>query len=231
MKFSVDDYASYSPGTGGVAAVSGGTAPTGIIASGQGFFIEGLANGVATYNNSMRNLTGNDDFFRATDRIWLNMENDYGAFSQILIGFVEGATDGIDRLYDGKRLDASSYISLFSIIEDEHYAIQGRGELSEEEIIPIGIKNLVEGNSEYKISIDSLEGLLETSEILLIDKSLNITHSLNSGAYVFNSEQGVFKERFELILKPEALSNDDLTSGEEELIIVKIKIILFRSKL
>ncbi len=224
LNFSVDDYASYNPGTGGVAAVTGGTAPTGIIASGQGFFIEALtSSGVATFNNSMRVTTGNDDFFRATDRVWLNLENDYGAFSQILIGFVEGATIGVDRLYDGKRLDGGSYISFFSIIEDGHYAIQGLEELTEEKVIPLGIKNLVSGENEYRISIDNIEGILETSEIFLVDNLTNVTHDLNSGAYVFNSEEGIFKERFELLLRPEALSIiDNLTDDStEDLMITK----------
>ena len=238
LNFSVDDYAAYTPGTGGIAAVSGGTIPTNVIASGQGFFIEALNAGAATFNNSMRVTTGNDNFFRATnntllnpendnffratDRIWLNLENDYGAFSQILIGFADGATNGIDRLYDGKRLDASSYISFFSVIEDEHYAIQGRSAITEETTIPLGIKNDVPGENKYKISLDNVEGLLETSELFLVDKLLNITHNLNSGAYVFNSEEGVFKNRFELLMRPTTLATDDfLNTPTEELIITK----------
>lgn len=216
LNFSVDDYASYNT-MGGTAAVSGGTAPTGVIASGQGFFIEGLASGVATFNNSMRVTAGNDDFFRTMDRIWLNLENDFGAFSQILIGFTESATNGVDRLYDGKRLDAGSYISFYSIINDDQYAIQGREPLTSDETIPLGIKNLVEGESEYKISIEKAEGLLETSDVFLHDKDLNVTHNLNSGEYRFTSLQGAFNDRFELMLQTDI---PDIAK-EEELIINK----------
>jgi len=218
LNFSVDDYASYTPGTGGIAAVTGGIVPTGTIASGQGFFIEALNAGTATFNNAMRATTGNDNLFRATDRIWLNLENDYGAFSQILIGFVEGATDGVDRLYDGKRLDGGSLISFSSLIDDVSYAIQGKEPLTEEELVPLAIKNLVEGENEYWISIENVEGLLETSGIFLIDHVTDITHDLNSGEYRFTSEQGVHKDRFELFLKNN-LSADILV--EEKLIIIK----------
>lgn len=217
LNFSEDDYASYTAGVGGVAAINGGPPPTGIIASGQGFFIEGVSNGNATFNNAMRVTTGNDDFFRATDRIWLNMENDEGAFSQILIGFVEGATNGIDRSYDGKRLDGGSLISFYSLVDDERFAIQGREPISEEEIIPLGIKNLVEGDNEYKISIENVEGRLESSEIFLVDKVLDVEHDLSNGEYRFNSEQGVFNTRFELVLKTDLI---DYSMGEE-LIITK----------
>jgi len=200
LNFSVADYASYNPGSGGIAAGTGGTAPTGIIASGQGFFIEAINAGTVSFDNSMRVTTGNDDFYRATDRIWLDMKSNHGSFSQILITFSEYATNGYDRLYDGKRLDAGSYMSFFTMIEDEDYAIQGRAALTEEEIIPLAFKNLVEGVNEYNISIDAIEGILEDSEVYLIDNLLNVTHDLNLGAYQFTSEQGEFRERFELQL-------------------------------
>jgi len=221
LNFSVDDYASYNI-LGGTEATNDPAmnVPIGILASGQGFFIEAMqtAPATATFNNAMRVTTGNDNFYRATDRIWLNLENDLGAFSQILIGFVEGATDGVDRLYDGKRLDGGSLISFSSLIDDESYAIQGRVPLTEEEIVPLAIKNLVEGDNGYKISIENVEGLLETSETFLIDNLMNITHDLNSGEYRFSSEQGVYKDRFELILK----NNLPLAKLiAEELIIIK----------
>jgi len=218
LNFSEDDYASYTAGVGGVEAYPGETVPTGIIGSGQGFFIEGLANGFATFNNGMRVTTGNDNFYRATDRIWLNLENDLGGFSQMLIGFVEGATNGLDRSYDGKRLDGGGLISLSSLIDDQAFAIQGREPLTEEEIIPLAIKNLVEGDNTYKISIENVEGLLVNSDIYLIDHLEGVTHDLNTGAYRFSSAQGIHKERFELLLKNEIKSLQQL---EEELLVIK----------
>jgi hypothetical protein len=223
LNFSEDDYASYNL-TGPAYAVNDPAmrVPTNILASGQGFFIEAMqtAPATATFNNSMRVTAGNDNFFRATDRIWLNLENDQGAFSQILIGFVEGATDGVDRLYDGKRLDGGNLISFYSLIEDERFAIQGRSALTEEEIVPLGIKNLVEGDNEYKISIDNIEGLLETSEILLFDDLLGITHDLHATEYRFQSEEGIYNERFQLILKTDLIDE----SVEEELLITRSQV-------
>ncbi|NND12206.1 MAG: hypothetical protein HKN96_13475, partial [Flavobacteriaceae bacterium] len=128
-----------------------------------------------------------------------------------------GATNGIDRSYDGKRLDGGSLISFYSLVDDERFAIQGREPISEEEIIPLGIKNLVEGDNEYKISIENVEGRLESSEIFLVDKVLDVEHDLSNGEYRFNSEQGVFNTRFELVLKTDLI---DYSMGEE-LIITK----------
>uniref|UniRef100_UPI00054EE60F immunoglobulin domain-containing protein n=1 Tax=Flavobacterium soli TaxID=344881 RepID=UPI00054EE60F len=73
--YNTGDYASYN-GTGGTgtaegtAATSGDgsfintTEPNGSIATGQAFFVKGIANGEAIFNNSMRVTGNNDEFFR-----------------------------------------------------------------------------------------------------------------------------------------------------------------------
>ena len=217
QNFSVDDYAIYNMSGGTSAAASGGVFPSGIIATGQGFFVEALSAGTAVFNNSMRVETGNTNFYKTSDRIWLDFKNDYGAFSQILIGFNENATNGYDRLYDGKRLDANSFVSFFSFIDDEKYAIQSKAQVMEEEIIPLGIMTTIEDEMEYSISIDKIEGILETSDIYLIDNYLNVEHNLNESAYTFLSSKGDFNDRFALSLKTEVNVID--TSLDNELIV------------
>lgn len=214
LNFTSDDYASYNL-TGGVGtqaassdASNNFTVPTGLIASGQGFFVEGLTAGMVTFNNSMRVTSGNDNFYRfnqtspvenaTTDRLWLNLQNEHGAFSQILIGFNEIATNGVDRLFDGKRLSANSFVSFYSLIEDEKYAIQGLAPFSEDVIIPIGIHVNVVEELPYSISIDNVEGVLMSSNIVIRDKLLNIDHNLTDSEYIFNSEVGEFNDRFEI---------------------------------
>lgn len=236
LNFTSDDYASYNL-TGGVGTeatsadtsdpFNNSTIPTGIIASGQGFFVEGLTAGVATFNNSMRVISGNDNFFRmnqtaenstTTDRLWLNLENEHGAFSQILIGFNEQATNGIDRLFDGKRLSANSYVSFYSLIGNEKFAIQGLEPFSENITIPLGIHVNIEEDLPFTISIDNLEGILESSNILLRDNFLNSEHNLSNSAYTFTSEVGEFNERFEIWFA-NTLSVNDLETNKDKLII------------
>ncbi|MGI9545399.1 MAG: hypothetical protein ACR2MX_19205, partial [Cyclobacteriaceae bacterium] len=126
--YNTNDYATYTFGTGGVAASSGGERPSGIIASGQGFFIEGTSAGVITFSNDMRVNSGNDQFFgteettsdpsvkskaeETGDRIWLDLYTDTGAFNQLLIGFREGASNGIDR-FDGLKF-GGGWVSFYS---------------------------------------------------------------------------------------------------------------------
>ena len=225
--YSSNDYASFTPGTGGVAAKSGGSAPDGFIASGQGFFIQAASNGNVTFNNSMRVTGNNDQFYKANkieeekDRIWLNLSNNKGAFNKILIGFIDGATDGIDRLYDGPKF-GGSYISFYSIIDEKNFVIQGRSHIKEEEKVKLGLYSYIEQNDDLKISIDKIEGNLSEYNIYLTDKLLNIVHNLKDESYTFiPEEKGVFDERFELFFtKSSTLGLDDSSATIEELILI-----------
>ena len=63
----------------------------------------------------MRISGNNDQFFRLnaqqtvsdleSHRIWLDISNAQGAFKQTLIGYVETATDDVDRLFDGELMN------------------------------------------------------------------------------------------------------------------------------
>jgi hypothetical protein len=218
--YSRNDYASFTSGTGGVVAKSGGSIPNGFIASGQGFFIQAASSGNVTFNNSMRATGNNDQFFKTAvpesdkDRIWLNLSNDKGAFSQILIGFIDGATDGIDRSYDGLKF-GGSFISFYSIIDEKNFVIQGRSPIKEEEKIKLGLYSYIEQNDDLKISIDKTEGALSEYNIYLTDKLLNIVHDLRIEDYTFiPQEKGVFNERFELTFT----KSNTLNINENELV-------------
>jgi len=225
--YSSNDYASFTPGTGGVAAVSGGSEPNGFIASGQGFFIQAASTGNVTFNNSMRSTSNNDQFFKSAipetdkDRIWLNLSNDKGAFSQILIGFIDGATDGIDRSFDGVKFEGG-YISFYSIIEEKNLVIQGRSPIKEVEKIKIGLSSYIEQNDDLRISIDKTEGVLSEYNIYLTDKLLGTVHDLGIENYTFiPEEKGVFNERFELTFtKSATLSIDENEKVNENLILI-----------
>ena len=203
-----DDYVSWN-GTGGTAGCTGCTAPDGNIASGQGFFAQALSAGNATFTNSMRVTGGNTNFYRASakkqaarqtqkDRVWIDLSSET-SFSQILIGFLDDATDGIDRRYDGVRFIGSAKANLYSLI-NEPYAIQGKSSLKKKEKIPLGFSASESGN--YKISINNLEGNLTKSKLFLKDNLLDVTHRLDKNDYEFSvSETGEFNNRFELIIK------------------------------
>ncbi|WP_298513538.1 lamin tail domain-containing protein [uncultured Kordia sp.] len=230
--YSTDDYAMYNASGGvGTSSVSGSTAPTGFIASGQGFFIEAITAGTVTFNNSMRSNTySNNDFFRSNtaensdetsqerDRIWLNLTNADGAFSQLLIGFFENATLQKDRLYDGIRLNGFNYLRFYSKDDTHQYGIQGRPAFVDTDVVPLGYDSAVLGD--ITISIDQIEGVLNTTdvEVYLQDLQLNITHNLKLAPYTFTTTDGLFPNRFQLQFINNAVLNvEEATLAENAL--------------
>ena len=207
------DYATYnlSGGVGtGIAASSGGTTPSGKVASGQGFFIRTTSAGILTFKNNMRINGQNTQLFKNTntktqkekDRIWLDVESsEGGAFSQILIGFFNQATDGFDRAYDGIRL-GSNWINFYSKIDTLRYAVQGLHSFNTAKKIPIGFDTYITSPLTYKISIHNIEGILKDVNIYLVDHKLDIVHDLKQAAYEFSvNGEGFFPKRFTLQFK------------------------------
>lgn len=221
QNFSQDDYVSWN-GTGGTAGCSGCIAPTGAIAAGQGFFVQALSATDVTFTNAIRDNGNNDNFYRngnEEDKIWLNFFGT-NAFSQILVGFIDKATDGEDRLYDGRRLDGGANATFYSLIDDISFGIQGKSSLKEVEEIPLGVQLNVTGD--FNISIEKFEGLLEDSEVYIKDLVLDIEHNLKDSDYqVTLSETGKIDDRFilKIVTSADVLGIDDLEDNSDLIIV------------
>jgi hypothetical protein len=208
--YSSAGYASYNAlgGTNTVPIGYGGPAPTDNIASGQGFFIQGKANGTAVFRNSMRTTGDNGVFFRPSNpytspatafeshRIWLDLADTQGSFSQILIGYADGATDGEDRYFDGENFSVNA-VSLYSMLEGKQMGIQGFAlPFESSDVIPLGYTSTVARN--FTIGIDHVDGLFTEQPVYLADKLLSVVHDLRESPYAFATEAGTFNDRFEL---------------------------------
>lgn len=231
-----DDYAKYNL-TGGVktasGALSGGVTPTGKIAAGQGFFIEAnsaLANGSyqATFKNYMRVASNNNQFFKFTtnllnsntnqaevlqntvekNRVWLNISNTDGAYDETLVGYITGATNDLDNLYDGKTIMGGNVVSLYSKLNTTDLAIQGKAlPFDENDVIPLGIKTTISGN--FTIALDNFDGLFENQNVYLFDKTNQTYYDLKAQSYTFNiATSGTYNDRFELRYTNGALANN-----------------------
>lgn len=216
--FTSEDYAIINAGSGEVA---GGTSiiPNRFIPSGQGFFVEGLADGVATFTNAMRmaDNTSNVQFFRESNtnanKVWLNLSTNNGAFNQILVAYLDGATDGDDgAYYDAKRnLSTEAAAIIYTSIpevDNQKYAIQGKAAstLTLTETIPVGFITAIDEATIYTFSIPKKEGdFFNSNPIYLKDHLLGITHELSASDYTFTSGTGEFTSRFELRFTDETL--------------------------
>ncbi len=227
QSYTADDYAIYTLGTGGVKASQNGREPTQYISSCQGFFAEALKEGTILFNNSMRTSLGNDNFFKPVNskknkqenRIRLNLTNDKGAFSQLLIGFIDGATSEFDQYYDGPRLDSKNYVSFYSVIKDHQLAIQGLAPFQGNEIIRLGLESRIPEKTAMQISLDQLTSWPSDSAIILYDKLLGKGQNLKLAPYVFELKKPEkFNNRFELRLGDLGPDDSELTAQDSKII-------------
>ena len=232
LNFNLNDYAVYAAGIGGTMG-GAGVEPTQYIPTGQGFFIPANTIGTATFTNAMRvnGATDNNLFFKNTNskgksntvadsnKLWVNLTSDNGVFGQILIGYVEGATDGYDlRAYDAPRASSETPAILYWNIENstKKFAIQGKAanSINEDETIQLGFKTTINVATLYTLSIAKLQGdFLTNSPIYLVDKLLNKTHDLSVCDYTFTSEVGEFNSRFEIAFTNKTLADASFTSN------------------
>ncbi|MEP6806904.1 MAG: T9SS sorting signal type C domain-containing protein [Flavobacterium sp.] len=241
--YSSNDYAVYNltGGTGTLAAISGSipgnnaAIPSGKIAAGQSFFASaGTSGGTVTFNNSMRSgSVDNTQFFKPgttangteANRVWLNMTNDGGAFKQLLVGYVDGASNEFDKNYDGLTFDGNDYIDFYSVANENKYVIQGRAlPFSDADTVPLGYRTVIEG--EFTISIDGTDGSLSNQNIYLEDKTAGKVHDLTAGNYTFKTATGNFTDRFVLRYTNKTLGIGDVENADNNLIVsVKDKVI------
>ncbi|WDF63316.1 T9SS sorting signal type C domain-containing protein [Flavobacterium sp. KACC 22763] len=227
----------------GTGATSPGnqSEPKGYIAAGQGFFAKSRTGQNPVYTNSMRVANNNSQFYKSANttliekhRVWLNLTNTEGAFKQLLIGYVTGATNSFDYNYDAVTLNANPYVDFYSINEDKKLVIQGRAvPFVVTDTIPIGYKSTIpEGN--FTIAIDHTDGSLSTQNIYLQDNVTNTIHNLKTGGYTFRSAPGTFLNRFVLRYTNnddgKSLGNEDFENQDQNIVVsVKDKNIRLQS--
>ncbi|WP_430400092.1 M43 family zinc metalloprotease [Flavobacterium sp.] len=214
-----NNFATYTSGAGGVAAFASGKVPNGTIQTGQGFYVQATSAGSASFNNLQReDASVSTQFYRNAStsslerhRIWLNLNDSNTSYNQILVGYIEGASNGVDFGIDAKVLDTSKPM-LYNIVNNEEYVIQGKSlPFNDEDIVPLGLKALTAGA--YTISIENVDGLFDNQDVFIKDKLNNIIHDLKSSAYSFTTQEGTFNNRFEIVYKSGSLSSDEFTNA------------------
>ncbi|WP_163401419.1 T9SS sorting signal type C domain-containing protein [Flavobacterium fluviatile] len=147
-------------------------------------------------------------------RIWLNMTNTQGAFKQLLVGYIEGATNGYDSKFDGITLDKNPYIDFYSINLGSNLVIQGRAlPFNEYDAVPLGYRSIIEG--EFTISIDQVDGMFSDHPVYLEDKVTNTINDLRDNGYTFTTATGVFNNRFVLRYTNKTLDTDNFVATND----------------
>lgn len=228
----LSDYATYN--FSGGTAIGSGPIPGNKIGSGQSFFVAGMANGSATFTNAMRLLNDNSQFYRPSfeeenlleniekHRFWLSFSSNQVTYNQILLGYIENATDDLDWGYDGESL-SNSQISLYSLLDQKKLAIQAKAlPFNKNDVVKLGYKTSKAGN--FNIALNHFDGLFEgNQEVFIKDNLLNVLHDLKEGDYSFESPVGTFENRFEITYSNQALETENLVIDPDSIILYKDK--------
>ncbi len=208
-QYTYSDYASYNR-TGGTRATEGANneIPTGKIAAGQSFMVGAESTGIATFSNKMRIAGYNTQFYKQSQnnstpmdivkhRVWLDLKNEQGFFKEILVGYLENATNDYERGYDGPIAEAGNSVSFYSFANTQKLSIQGRGlPFDTNDLIPLGYKTTIA--STFTISLSLFDGLFTQQSVYLEDTLLNVIHNLKDSPYSFVTQEGTFDTRFVL---------------------------------
>ena len=223
FNYDIDDYTeyNYTGSTGGF---------NGFIGSGQGFFVlmdDASASGTdLVFNNGMRDRTYESgvQFFRNSNqsrenrerhRIWLDLIPPSYNVSTSLLGYVEGASNSKDKLFDAQFMSGSTK-KLYTIIDgsDKRYSIQGRSlPFEETDIVPLGI--IIDEEGEYAINIQAVDGLFESEnqDVFIEDLELGIVHNLKESPYFFTpTGMGEFVNRFQIRFTSTSLGIDEFNT-------------------
>ena len=233
-----ENFASNYDGSNYVAYNATGATPAngfdGNIASGQAFFVlmdETTTNTNVSFTNAMRygdpvtDAYDNGQFLRAAPlnqdnqstntierhRIWLDLIAPNNTSVSTLIGYVTGATNAKDRLFDGHETNATG-LGFYSIVGYDRMGIQGRKlPFDENDTVPLGVNLLQTGT--YTIAINQVDGLfLGGQHIFLEDTYTNTIHNMRTTPYTFYSTGGTFNNRFTLRYTNSTLSIPDIAT-------------------
>lgn len=194
---------------------SNGETPTYYIKPGQGFIIKVAASGDLTFRNNMRKVGDGSVFFNnnkraeeQTDRFWISLQSPMGAVTTQLIAYLPNATNGFDgQGYDAKigTLGADAF---YSKIENDKFAIQGRGSFAITDQVDLGTSHYEAGI--HSIALGKKEGVFANGQhIYLKDKHTNTITDLSAGDYVFNAVAGNTEGRFEIVYENDLVLGTD----------------------
>jgi hypothetical protein len=204
-------YATYTEFGGVGVGSTTSEEPNGFIQVGQGFLVKALSSELQ-FNSQMKVPDEfENQFFRSSNptqiekhRLWLNLTNENGLYSKLLLGYAAGASNDLDRL-DGKYINDSP-VALTSLIDNEEFTIQAKAlPFTMEDFFPLGFKIVSAG--EYRVAIENMDGFFAEGQLVYLEDTFTSTiHNLSESAYVFSSEAGEFNNRFILRFTDEVMS-------------------------
>ena len=197
----VSDYLQYNV-TGGMSNTT-----TGKIGSGQGFFVRTTANSTITFKTTHQIVANNTQFYKSSKtketfnkegRSWFTF-NKGDKTNTLLVGFLEGATNRYDRLYDSPYDVNQTSMGFYTLVRgDKKASIQGLPVLKrDKKVVKVGF--VVDEIGQYSIGIQD-ETISEDYYIYLRDTEAKVTVDLRQRGYNFTIDTvGENNTRFKII--------------------------------
>jgi hypothetical protein len=147
----------------------------------------------------------------------------------MLVGYIDGATNGVDVNYDGQTFDGNIFVDFYSVNNQNKFTIQGRSlPFAETDVVPLGYRSTIAGD--FTISIDQVDGDLTNHAVYIEDKKTGVIHDLKVGKFTFTTTAGTYNDRLVLRYTNKTLGTGDFENTESDLIIsVKDKVIKVNS--
>lgn len=207
-QYNGNNYAIYNR-MGGIPATYKGlnkNIPNISVKTSQGFIIKAKATGqnkALRFTNAMRTKEQGVFFnYKAAEknRFWLNLKSEADINNEILIGYLEDASNAFDADLDTELL-AVGEDAIWSNLDNKQLGIQARSwNGNQEDVVKLGVQLSAAGN--YSISLGDVEGIFNQNQnIYLKDNSNSQIIDLSNGSYNFYGEKGIYNERFEIVYK------------------------------
>ncbi len=134
-----------------------------------------------------------------SERAWISIRSQEGAYNETLIAFKEGASVGIDSTMDAPKLEGNGILALATRITDRDFAIQALPPLNMDYEIQLVIEAIA-GNQEMKV--EELSNFPEAGQIIIEDIKLGVFHNLRNSNYPYTYEPGADTFRFKAHFLP-----------------------------
>ncbi|WP_310377733.1 T9SS sorting signal type C domain-containing protein, partial [Flavobacterium sp.] len=141
-----------------------------------------------------------------------------GAFKQMLLGYITGATNEIDNAFDGESFDGNEFVDFYSVNQDKNLVIQGRAlPFDEKDEVALGFRTTI--NGAFTIKMDQVDGLFTNQNVFIEDKLNNTVFDLKSGDYTFSTVAGIFNDRFVLRYTNKTLGTNEYDFLENQVLV------------
>jgi len=200
----------------------GSKTPGRYIAVGQGFFVQGDADGGdIVFKNSQRAFVTEDNpsnsiFLKAIQtkkgetsnnknidnrlKIRLLLESNSEERRELLLTIDERASDAIDWGFDAPIYEEFAE-DMYWPIENGKYIIQGTNNFTNDKEVPLAIKSVGEL---IEIKIDTLENVDESTDIYIKDNVTGILHDIKNQNFQITLPKGEYLNRFSIVFETQS---------------------------